>query len=147
MTAVGLWAAQRGGRALWLAPLAFISVMQAGAFLGMAGLGQIPLIEQVMAASVLIFGIFLAVAGRLPVAVGVGLIGFFAFFHGYAHGAEMPVAISGLTYNAGFILTTGLLHAVGIALGLGAQRARFARALPYAGLAISAGGAYLLFTC
>lgn len=147
MTAVGLWAVQRGGRALWLAPLAFISVMQAGAILAMGGAGQIPFNEQVIAASVLIFGILLAVGGRVPVAAGMALIGFFAFFHGYAHGAEMPATVAGVAYDAGFVLTTGLLHAAGIALGLTARQARLAPVVPYAGLAVSVCGAFLLFTC
>ena len=36
MVAVGLWAAQRGGRALWAVPLTFVSVMALGGMLGLA---------------------------------------------------------------------------------------------------------------
>src|ERR1035438_8414608 len=36
MVAVGLWAAQRGGRALWLVPSVFVSVMVLGGALGIA---------------------------------------------------------------------------------------------------------------
>ena len=41
----------------------------------------------------------------------MGLAGFFAVFHGYAHGAEMPATASGLDYALGFMLATALLHA------------------------------------
>ena len=48
----------------------------------------------------------------------MALVGFFAIFHGYAHGAEMPQDASGSAYAAGFLLATALLHSAGIALGL-----------------------------
>src|ERR1700683_1943926 len=37
MVAVGLWAAQLGGRARWLVPAAFVGLMTVGGALGMAG--------------------------------------------------------------------------------------------------------------
>ncbi len=37
MVAVGLWAAQRGGRALWVVPLTFVGVMSVSGLLGMTG--------------------------------------------------------------------------------------------------------------
>jgi hydrogenase/urease accessory protein HupE len=37
MFAVGLWAAQHRGRALWLIPLSFVGVMVLGGILGVAG--------------------------------------------------------------------------------------------------------------
>ncbi len=146
MTAVGLWAAQRGGRALWMVPLAFISVMASGGMLGMAGFGQIPLIEQAIAASVLVLGIFLAVAARLPMWASVLVIGLFAMFHGYAHGAEMPATASGLLYGLGFVLATATLHLFGIGLGLAAQKTNSMKVVRCAGVAIAACGIYLLFT-
>lgn len=146
MTAVGLWAAQRGGRALWMVPLAFVSVMAFGGMLGMAGLGQIPLIEQAIAASVLVLGIFLAVAARLPMWASVLVIGLFAMFHGYAHGAEMPATASGLLYGLGFVLATASLHLFGIGLGLAAQKANSMKAVRCAGVAIAACGIYLLLS-
>ena len=44
--------------------------------------------------------------------------GFFAIFHGNAHGTELPAGASGLMYSIGFVAATGLLHAVGITIGL-----------------------------
>src|SRR3954447_19298 len=44
MFAVGLWAAQRGGRALWFIPLSFVVVMTLGGVLGMSGV-SLPFVE------------------------------------------------------------------------------------------------------
>lgn len=146
MTAVGLWAVQRGGRALWLAPLAFLAAMTLGGVLGMAGLGQVPFIEQAIAASVLTFGILIASAARLPLKAGVGLIGLFALFHGYAHGAEMPAMTSGWLYGLGFVLATASLHLCGISLGLASQKIRPLALVRYAGAMIAVLGVYLAIT-
>jgi urease accessory protein len=146
MTAVGLWAAQRGGRALWAVPLAFVSVMILGGTLGMAGLGRFPLIEQAIAASVFTMGIFVATAARLPLSASVFIIGLFALFHGYAHGAEMPATASGLLYGVGFVLATMILHISGIGLGLAAQRMNSAKLVRYGGWMIAGCGIYLIFS-
>lgn len=100
MVAVGLWAAQRGGRATWALPATFVGVMAAGSALGMAGV-SIPLVEPGIVASVLVLGLLIAAAVRLPVAVSALIVGLFALFHGCVHGAEMPASASGLAYGAG----------------------------------------------
>jgi urease accessory protein len=144
MLAVGLWAAQRGGRFLWLAPLTFVSLMTVGAVLG---LGSTPLavVEGGIVASLLIMGVMIAGAIRIPVAAGVALIGIFALFHGHAHGTEMPQNVSGLTYGIGFVASTIALHLLGIGLGIAARRAAIASWVRYAGGAIAACGLYLCF--
>jgi len=144
MVAVGLWAAQRGGRALWFVPLTFVSVMMIGGALGMDGV-QVPFVEQGIAASVLVLGIFIAAAVRLPLAASMAIVGLFAVFHGYAHGAEMPETASGLAYGVGFVVATALLHLSGIGLGLFAQRFASAKLIRYAGGAIAFCGIYLCF--
>jgi urease accessory protein len=50
------------------------------------------------------------------------VVGFFALFHGYAHGAELPDGITGLSFALGFLLATALLHGTGVGLGLLMQR-------------------------
>src|SRR5436190_6301444 len=65
MFAVGLWAAQRGGRAIWLVPLMFVLVMTLGGALGMSGIA-IPFVEQGIVVSVIMLGLFVASAIRLP---------------------------------------------------------------------------------
>ncbi|MDR3458874.1 MAG: HupE/UreJ family protein [Verrucomicrobiae bacterium] len=142
MIAVGLWAAQRGGRALWLVPLTFVSVMALGGILGMNGI-QVPLAEQGVAASVLILGLLLAAAARLPLAASVVTVGIFAIFHGYAHGAEMPATAAGLSYGLGFLAATAALHLVGIGLGLLAQQLGSTRLIRCAGVLIALFSLYL----
>jgi urease accessory protein len=144
MVAVGLWAAQCGGRALWAVPLAFVSVMTLGAIAGMSG-HTLPFAEQGIAASVLILGILIAAAMRLPLAASIILVGAFALFHGYAHGAEMPATASGFAYGAGFVAATAGLHLFGIGLGLTARKLATEQMVRYAGGAIAAGGLYLVF--
>ena len=94
----------------------------------------------------LTFGILIATASRLPVKAGVCLIGLFALFHGYAHGAEMPASASGWFYALGFVLATAGLHLSGISLGLASQKLRSAAVIRHAGGIIAAFGAYLVIT-
>jgi len=142
MVAVGLWAVQRGGRALWLIPFVFVSVMALGGALGAAGVA-LPFVEKGIIASVLILGVLIAAAVRLPLLVSVFLVGLFALFHGHAHGAEMPDTASGLAYGLGFILATVGLHFCGIGLGLMARQFNSTNWVRYGGGAIAACGVYL----
>ena len=128
MVAVGLFAAQLRGRALWLVPAAFVATMAAGGALGAAGVA-IPHVETGIALSVLVLGAAIAFGLSVPVAGAMMLVGFFAIFHGHAHGAEMPAAASGLAYGAGFVLATAALHAAGATFGLGLGRSQAPAAL------------------
>ena len=117
MVAVGLFAAHLGGRALWLVPAAFVAVMAAGGALGIAGIA-VPFVETGIALSVVVLGLAVALRVSVPLLAAMALVGLFAIFHGYAHGAEMPVDASGAGYAAGFLAATALLHGIGIAIGL-----------------------------
>jgi urease accessory protein len=130
MVAVGLWAAQQGGRALWAVPLAFVTVLAAGALAAVAGL-PLPAIEPFIAATVVALGLLVAGAVRMPLVSGMALAGSFAFLHGHAHGREWIAQGSLWTYAAGFMVATTLLHASGIATGrvLGARRLQLTGAL------------------
>jgi urease accessory protein len=142
MLAVGFWATQLGGRALWLVPLSFVGIMVGAGLLGASGIAM-PFVELGIVGSVFLLGVLIAAAIRLPLLVSSLLVGLFAIFHGYAHGAEMSVSVSGLEYGLGFLLATGLLHGCGLGLGLLARRwggVSFAR---YAGGATAAIGVYL----
>lgn len=142
MVAVGLWAAQMGGRAVWAVPAAFVAMMMVGGALGMSGI-SVPFIEQGILASVLVLGALIAGAFRFPVVLSSILVGIFAVFHGHAHGAEMPVAIGAISYSSGFALATALLHVVGIAAGVGVQKFNNGGIARVAGCAIALGGVYL----
>lgn len=140
MVAVGLWSAQFGGRWLWTIPLTFIAAMLAGGVLGFAGL-TLPLQEPMIAASVLALGLLIVLRIRLRTA-GLLLVAGFALFHGIAHGAELPATATAVPYAAGFLLTTALLHLLGLGVGL---QARTAVRLLGAPIAL-AGGLLLLNT-
>ena len=143
MIGVGIWAAQRGGRAIWLVPLAFMVVMSLGGLLAMLAV-SIPLVEPGIAASVLILGILIGAAVRLPLVASALLVGAFALFHGHAHGAEMPHTASGLMYGIGFLTGTALLHACGVGIGLIARQPRSIWLARFAGSAMVVCGIYLL---
>ena len=121
MLAVGLWAAQMGGKALWIVPGAFITAMIGSSVMGHFGL-PLPGIEQGILASDFILGLLLLFAARLPLALSAGIVGILAIFHGYAHGAEMPETASGLAYGFGFIISTAFLHLAGIGIGVAIER-------------------------
>ncbi|HWK67734.1 MAG TPA: HupE/UreJ family protein [Rhizobiaceae bacterium] len=119
MIAVGLWAALLGGRALWLVPAAFVGTMAFG--FGAAATGApLPFVEPVILASIVAIGLLAAMALDVPARVGMALVGFFALFHGHAHGGELGTA-GAPSFAVGFLLATALLHVtgIGIALGLG----------------------------
>jgi len=145
MVAVGLWAAQLGGRCRWAVPAAFVGLMTVGGALGMAGI-HIPMVEAGILASVLVLGLLIAAAVRLPMFAGMALVGLFAIFHGHAHGTEIPVATSGFTYAIGFVLATAALHACGVGIGILAQKRMPAPALRYVGAGIAVAGICLWFT-
>jgi len=142
MFAVGLWAAQRGGRALWLVPLTFVGVMTIGGAFGMSGT-SIPFAEQGIVLSVIILGVFVAAAVRMPPAVSAAIIGVFALAHGYAHGLEIPESASGISYAVGFAAATALLNFASIGFGLALQRGNAPQLVRYAGVAIAVCGLYL----
>ncbi|MCV9909734.1 HupE/UreJ family protein [Brucella sp. HL-2] len=120
MVAVGLWASMLGGKALILVPMSFVSVMLLGFLMALSGI-SLPFVEPVILASVIILGLFVAVAFHASTSTAALLVGFFAFFHGYAHGGEIGGAAF-LSYGAGFALATMLLHAVGIGIGITISR-------------------------
>ena len=142
MLAVGLWAAQMGGRSVWAVPLTFVGVMALGGALPMLGIG-LPFVEPGIVLSVLLLGALIAAAVRLPLLSSSSMVGLFALWHGHAHGAEMPELASGIGYALGFMLATALLHAIGIAFGLGMQRLARERAIHAAGAGIALCGVYL----
>lgn len=142
MIGVGLWAAQCGGRALWVIPSAFLLVMSIGGLLGMSG-WHLPFVESGIIASMLILGLLLVAAIRFPLVASACLGGLFALFHGHAHGTEMPSAAAGLAYGLGFLSATALLHACGIGLGLMTRRADADWLARYAGVAMIVGAVYL----
>ncbi|MGH6663457.1 MAG: HupE/UreJ family protein [Pseudolabrys sp.] len=122
MVAVGLWAALKGGRALWLWTGAFVGVMLIGGALGMLHV-PVPFVEPGILASVVALGLLVALAVDLPVWLGAVVVAVFALLHGHAHGSEVAENIGGIEYMAGFALATATLHLIGIGFALTMQRA------------------------
>jgi urease accessory protein len=120
LAAVGIWAGQVGGRAPWLWPAACLGAIAAGGVLGSSGL-QLSLVEPGIALSVLLLGLAVALAARVPVTVGAALCAVFTLVHGFAHGAEMPADASGFAYGAGFLVASAALIAAGLGLSLSAK--------------------------
>lgn len=117
MVAVGLWGAYLGAPAIWLLPVIFPLVMACGGALGVL-FGPMPGVEMTIALSGVALGLVVMIAARPPIWLAACIVGFFAIFHGYSHGVELPKLANPFTYAAGFVLATGLLHLSGIALGL-----------------------------
>ena len=116
MVAVGLWSVQMGRKATLVLPMTFPIVMALGGALGVFGM-SVPGIEIGIAVSAMVLGGLVATAAIAPLWAAGVLVGMFAVFHGYAHGAELPVATNPFWYSCGFLLATAGLHVSGILMG------------------------------
>lgn len=133
MLAVGFWSAL-SARRLWTAPLAFAAMLLAGAVLGLAGI-ELPAVEPMIAASLLVLGLLVALRTRLPAALAAVLVGLFAIFHGAAHGTELAGAAHIWAPLAGMLVTTLALHATGLGLGWALRHSAWVARLAGAGVA------------
>ncbi|WP_347986031.1 HupE/UreJ family protein [Methylomonas sp. AM2-LC] len=115
MLAVGIWAAQLRGQAIWMLPLAFVGVMSLGGLAGASGI-CIPSVEGIILLSSAVFSVLITRKVRFSSKVNVLIVAFFAFFHGFAHGQEISTSASLISYTLGFMLATLLLHGAGILL-------------------------------
>jgi len=144
MIAVGLWGAQLGAPGVWLLPVTFPMVMALGGMLGLLGV-PLPGVEVGIAASAILLGLAVMSELRPPIAAAVVLVGLFGVFHGHAHGTELPPGQSALLYSMGFVVATGCLHGVGIAVGLMHARPWGQRLLRVAGGVVAVAGASFLW--
>ena len=117
MVSVGIWGAELGPPAIWVLPITFPLIMAIGGAAGIVGV-PLPGTEIVIALSVIVLGGMVAMAARLNLLLALVIVGVFAFAHGHAHGAEMPASADALAFSVGFVIATGMLHALGIAIGL-----------------------------
>ena len=145
MLSVGILSAQMGGRSIWTVPTTFVSVMAIGAFIGVKGI-EIPGVEYGIALSVLILGFSLAMEKKLlPLWAMLG-VGFFAIFHGHAHGTEMPKIVTPMVYALGFLLGTAGIHVCGVLVGVISNRtAKGAEIIRFVGAGISGVGVHILY--
>ena len=145
MLSVGILSAQMGGRAIWSVPSTFVTVMALGAFIGIKGIG-IPGVEYGIAVSVLVLGVSLAMEKKLLPVWAMIFVGFFAVFHGHAHGTEMPNIVKPIIYAAGFLLGTAGIHVVGVLVGIIASKStKGAEFLRFVGAGISGVGVHIIY--
>jgi len=123
MLAVGLWSMIRGNKVWWL-PTCFLIMMVIGASLNFLGFIWL-FAEHAIAFSVLISGLLILINPRLTNRLATVLIAIFALLHGYVHAGELSTGMHAIDYSIGFLISTGLLHLLGMAIGfLGLSRWR-----------------------
>ena len=144
MIAVGVWGAQLGAPAMWLLPVAFPMVMALGGTMGLLGI-PLPGTELGIALSAIVLGAMVLSEARPPLWVAAAVVAVFAVFHGHAHGTELPPGEDGLLYSAGFVVATGCLHGVGIALGLVHRWSSGRLALRAAGAIVALAGVFFVW--
>lgn len=144
MIAVGLWGAQLGMPAIWVLPVAFPMMMAFGGMLGLMGT-PLPGVEIGIAVSAMVLGALVLGGVRLSLGAAVLVVAFFAVFHGHAHGTELQAGQNAVLYSLGFVIATGLLHAVGIAIGLIQRWDLGRKVLRGAGGLVLAGGLYFFW--
>ncbi len=146
MVCVGILSAQMGGKATWTVPLTFIGIMLIGGILGISGVPFFS-VELGIGLSVVALGIALAADKTLPIFSAMSFVGFFAIFHGHAHGTEMPTLMQPVYYALGFICGTAAIHLCGVAVGLFAKQfVRGALLLRFCGAGIALTGFFLLLS-
>jgi urease accessory protein len=143
MVAVGLWGAFLGAPAIFILPIVFPLVMAFGGVLGILGI-PLPGVEFGIAVSAVVLGLMVALAAKPHLVIAAVLVGAFAIFHGYAHGAELPDGADAVAYSLGFVIATGLLHLTGIAFGLLTQWPQGRLAVRAAGSVIAIAGLIFL---
>jgi urease accessory protein len=92
----------------------FVAVMVLSAIIGFMSLAAISVETGIMASIAGIFAlvVFSSKVSKISTTL---IVAFFAFFHGYAHGAEF-LAGSFIQYIAGFSVATIALHVVGLGI-------------------------------
>lgn len=144
MVAVGLWGAFLRAPAIYILPIVFPVIMAFGGAAGVVG-APLPFVEAGIALSSIVLGLLIAFAVRAPLWLAAIIVGFFAVFHGHAHGTELPQASNAMSFAIGFVLATGLLHLLGIGLGVLIGRPGGKVAIQIAGGLIALGGLGFLF--
>lgn len=144
MIAVGLWGAVLGPPAIWVLPVAFPLVMALGGLMGLLGI-PVPGVEVGIAISAIVLGAMVLAEIRPSLWLAAAIVAFFAIFHGHAHGRELPEGTSALLYSLGFVVATGLLHALGILVGVAHRWAAGRQVVRAAGGGVAIAGLFFLW--
>lgn len=116
MFVIGFWGFMLAGKLTWQLPLSFLMLMSVGAGLHFAGF-TLSFAETWVSLSVVVFGLILVFNPRLSAILATGLVAGFALFHGYVHAVEIATGADQFGYVAGFLLSTAVLHGLGISAG------------------------------
>ena len=142
MLAVGVWAAQLSGATLWRLATAFALALLLGVQLSMTGV-LFPAVEPIVATTLLLCGLMIALQLRCAPRLAVGLLVLFGLFQGYTHATVLGE--NALPYSAGLIAMSVLLQLAGLATGHMLRRWHGALyRLSGAGLAFAGGGLLLV---
>jgi len=114
--ATGIWVTVSGGNHGRSVIAAFLGMLGLGALAGFAG-ASMPMVEPVIALSVVAFGVLIALRVSLSGLVAPAVAGGFALFHGYAHAAGLPVTAGSGWYLLGLLVATACLLGSGVVLG------------------------------
>jgi urease accessory protein len=144
MVSVGIWGAELGAPAIWLLPITFPLIMALGGALGVIGV-PLPEGELLVALSVVVLGMLIATASRLPIWAALAIVGVFAVAHGHAHGTELPRSADALAFTVGFVLATGLLHLTWIGIGLLSRWPSGILAIRACGFIVALAGCYIVY--
>ena len=148
MLSVGILSTQLGNRHVWTVPLTFVIVMLIGGILGFEGINiSMGLIEKGIVSSVILLGLVIASGARLPLLLIYLFVAFFGFVHGFAHGVEVPAKADPFYFAVGFVISTIIIHLVGVLIGIlfNTFKDKGTLALRILGAVILCAGVYMLF--
>jgi len=143
MVAVGMISTLYKKSAIYTVPSAFVFMMIVGSLFGIENIMFLNN-ELAISLSLIVLGTTILLKKNLPFFITIIAVGFFGFFHGHAHGLEIPTISHHYKYISGFILATVLLHISGIFIALVAQKFDKYKILPTLAIIIIFGGIYYL---
>ena len=146
MISVGIVSAQIGGKAIWIVPATFVSIMTIGGLFGFfLIIYEFFFVEVGIVFSVILLGFAISIDKKIPTKVIIFFVGIFGFFHGTAHGIEVPAAANPILFVLGFICGTSAIHLFGVAVGfLSIKTAISSILLRLTGITFAIYGIYLL---
>ena len=144
LLAIGLWAGQQGGRPAWQMPVAALVALFAAGLAAQAGI-DLPYGAQGLAGSLIVLGILIALAPKVPPVAAVVVAAVAGVFQGYslAGGGGRPLAQAALFWSG--ILAGGLLATTsGVGLVQVAAQGLSPRAVTALGAGIAVDGLLIL---
>jgi len=124
MLAVGLWATRMHNPSRMALLGATVAGIATGAFLG-----SYPDIlaygETISVVSVIVLGLFAAMARDVRKPLATILVALFSLIHGYVHTAETPHQASQFAFSSGFLISMLALQLLGLAIGTALEAKRW----------------------